>query len=176
MRRCVMANYVLLYVLWLCLCAPPRVCPLTGVPVRIARGRVVIVDPIDGTTNFVQGMPLSTVSVAVVHDGVVVVGVIYDPYRDEVFSAIAGRGARLNGTPMRVSSESELSAAVVAWETIHSRRAAVPSFRAAAHLYSMATPVRALRVLGSACLHLAWVAAGRLSAFWILDLHRQASH
>ena len=134
--------------------------------------RVVIVDPIDGTTNFVQGMPMSTVSIGVVHDGVVVVGVIYDPHRDEMFTAIAGRGALLNGLPIHVSSESTLPSAVIAWEASHAHRVSLPSFRAAQHLYTMASPVRALRCSGSSCLNLAWVACGRLSAFWHLDLHR----
>lgn len=75
---------------------------------------VWVVDPIDGTTNFATGLPLSTVSIACVRDGDVVVGVVYDPSRDEMFSAITGGGATCNGEPMSCERcVTELGEAVV---------------------------------------------------------------
>src|SRR5699024_8010365 len=72
-----------------------------------------LVDPIDGTLNFTCGVPMSCVSIALQDHGTSQVGVIYDPYRDELFSARRGEGARLNGEPMQVSSRSELKQAVL---------------------------------------------------------------
>lgn len=72
-----------------------------------------IVDPIDGTTNFVRGIPFWCLSAGLAIDGVPAVGVIYDPCRDEMFSAHAGGGALLNGAPMAVSSTSEPTRAIL---------------------------------------------------------------
>ena len=68
-----------------------------------SRGWAFIVDPIDGTTNFVRGLRQSAISVALAHDGAVEYGVVYDPYKDEMFSARRGGGAFLNGRPIHVS-------------------------------------------------------------------------
>lgn len=73
-----------------------------------------IVDPIDGTTNFVHGMPLSMPSVAAAYKGEVMCGVIYDPHRDELFTAIRGGGAFMNGKPIKVGEQDIIGDAVVA--------------------------------------------------------------
>jgi myo-inositol-1(or 4)-monophosphatase len=73
-----------------------------------------ILDPIDGTTNFVHAMPLSAVSIGVAHRGKLVCGVIYDPFYDELFSAVVGGGALLNGLPIKVGPQATLGEAVVA--------------------------------------------------------------
>jgi myo-inositol-1(or 4)-monophosphatase len=73
-----------------------------------------ILDPIDGTTNFVHAMPLSAVSIGVAHRGKLVCGVIYDPFHDELFSAVVGGGALLNGAPIKVGPQATLGEAVVA--------------------------------------------------------------
>lgn len=73
-----------------------------------------IVDPIDGTTNFVHGMPLCMPSVAVAYKGEVVVGVIFDPHRNELFTAIKGGGAFMNGKPIQVGEQDTIGDAVVA--------------------------------------------------------------
>jgi myo-inositol-1(or 4)-monophosphatase len=73
-----------------------------------------IVDPIDGTTNFVHGMPLCMPSIAATYNGQVLVGVIYDCHRDELFTAIAGQGAFMNGNPIRVGVQESLGDAIVA--------------------------------------------------------------
>eukprot|EP01138_Halocafeteria_seosinensis_P003131 gb/GECG01003200.1/.p1 GENE.gb/GECG01003200.1/~~gb/GECG01003200.1/.p1 ORF type:complete len:284 (+),score=40.57 gb/GECG01003200.1/:1-852(+) len=126
-----------------------------------------IIDPIDGTTNFIHGLPLSVVSIGVAHKGTMVAGVIYDPYRDELFSAVKGKGATCNNKPIHVSKEPELKDAVVAFSTHHTPEMASLMLRGAGEV---ATRARSVRSLGCAAIHLAWVAAGKLSAFWELDL------
>lgn len=127
--------------------------------------RVWMIDPIDGTTNFSQGIPIYCVSLALQHKGRTVVAVIYDPTRDELFSAMAGGGAWLNGEKIQVSEQPELSQSVLAtgfpplkqgdtFESIVERMG---------HVVAAS---RGMRRLGSAALDLAYVAAGRLDGFW----------
>ena len=71
--------------------------------VRVDQGEVFVVDPIDGTLNFIRHYGRSAVSIALLHDGEPVLGVVYDPYLDELFSAVKGAGAALNGRSIRVS-------------------------------------------------------------------------
>ena len=85
---------------------------------------VWIVDPLDGTTNFAHGIPIFAVSIAVVQGGEVLAGVIYDPMRDELFSAAKENGATLNGSPLHVSDTNNLESCVVK----------IPDRRRAAHL------------------------------------------
>eukprot|EP00051_Salpingoeca_urceolata_P007775 m.100392 g.100392 ORF g.100392 m.100392 type:complete len:288 (+) comp15395_c0_seq2:121-984(+) len=128
-----------------------------------------IIDPIDGTTNFVHSLPLSVVSIGVACKGHMKVGVIYDPYRDELFSATEGGGMFLNGKRTTVSTEPALAQSVVACGISMSVPAkANPSLRACKILATK--NLRGLRLLGSACLHMAWVACGRLSGWWQLEL------
>jgi len=135
-----------------------------------APGWLWVVDPIDGTTNFVSGQPMSAVSIGVAHDGKLCVGVIYDPYRDELFSASLGGGASLNGSPIAVSADRarELREAVVASGAPPNPRSSAPCFRA----MSLLSPPRSrtVRILGSAAINFAWVACGRLDAWFEPDL------
>lgn len=118
-----------------------------------------IVDPIDGTTNFVHGMPLCMPSVAVSYKGQVVVGVIYDPHRDELFSAIRGQGAYLNQKqPIKVGLQEDIGDAVVAMGSPPAIESLQMSLKGVAALMPK---VRTIRMLGSAALMLAWVACGR---------------
>jgi len=126
-----------------------------------------IVDPIDGTTNFVHGMPLCMPSVAVAYKGMVVAGVIYDPHRDECFSAKAGHGATLNGNAMKVGEQSSIGDAVVAMGSPPALESLEMSLRGVQGLMPV---VRTIRMLGSAALMLAWVACGRLTCYWEYDL------
>lgn len=122
-----------------------------------------IVDPIDGTTNFVHGVPCVAVSIALARRGEPVVGVVYDVMRDEVFHGRRGEGAFVNGRRIAVSTETDLGASMLAtgFSTIaHWRRLDV------AALAAFAPQARSLRSLGSAALHLAYVAAGRIQGFW----------
>jgi len=132
-------------------------------------GWLWVVDPIDGTTNFVAGQPLSAVSVGVAHDGVLRAGVIYDPYHDEMFSGATGMGAMLNGKSMCVSTAQQLGEAVVASGAPPNPRSAAPCFRAMSLLSPPAT--RTVRILGSAAINFAWVACGRLDAWFEPDLN-----
>jgi myo-inositol-1(or 4)-monophosphatase len=125
-----------------------------------------IVDPLDGTTNYVHRLPHYAVSVALVHRGIPVAGVVYDPQHDECFSAARGRGAWLNSQPMITSRVQELSQALVAASfsaKVNVGSVEVDQFEAA--LYS----TQAVRRTGSAALNLAYVAAGRFDAFWAVS-------
>eukprot|EP00188_Purpureofilum_apyrenoidigerum_P001508 Plantae.Rhodophyta-Purpureofilum_apyrenoidigerum.ctg1838.p1 GENE.Plantae.Rhodophyta-Purpureofilum_apyrenoidigerum.ctg1838~~Plantae.Rhodophyta-Purpureofilum_apyrenoidigerum.ctg1838.p1 ORF type:complete len:307 (+),score=51.52 Plantae.Rhodophyta-Purpureofilum_apyrenoidigerum.ctg1838:105-1025(+) len=127
-----------------------------------------IVDPIDGTTNFVHGQPMSAVSIGVACNEEMVIGVIVDPYRKETFAAMKGNGATLNGEPIRVSQEQTLSEALVA---VGSPSASDSLNAALRGLVLMMPKVRSMRMLGSAAIMYAWVACGRITAYWEPDLH-----
>lgn len=128
-----------------------------------------IIDPVDGTTNFVHGFPYFSVSIALAHKGEVIVGVVYDPVRDELFVAEKGKGAYVHGQPMRVSAETDLGGSLVAtgFPTEHER--ALPLNLKG--MVAVAPRVRNIRNGGSAALHMAYVATGRLTAFWELNLN-----
>ncbi len=127
------------------------------------------VDPVDGTTNFAHGFPHCAVSIALAEGDDARLGVVLDPIRDELFSAVAGQGARLNGSPIAVSATPTLDRALVATGFPYDRRQ-----RAGFYLrYWQAVMERAqdVRRGGSAALDLCWVACGRLDAFWEWKLH-----
>ncbi|MCY9666293.1 inositol monophosphatase [Paenibacillus alginolyticus] len=127
-----------------------------------------IVDPIDGTTNFVHGFPFYSVSIALAHKGEIIVGVVYDPSRDELFVAEKGKGAYMHGNKTTVSLDSKLSESLVATGFPADRECALPiNLRGT---LALAPKVRNLRSGGSAALHMAYVAAGRLSGFWEIGL------
>lgn len=126
-----------------------------------------IVDPIDGTTNFVHGMPLSMPSVAAAYKGEVVAGVIYDPHRDELFTATKGGGAFMNGKPINVGAQDVIGDAVVAMGSPPAEESMVMSLKG---VQALMPKVRTIRMLGSAALMLAWVANGRLTCYWEYDL------
>lgn len=130
-------------------------------------GWLWIVDPIDGTTNFVHGMPLCMPSVAATFNGEVLVGVIYDCHRDELFAAIRGRGAFMNGEKISVGTQEALGDAIVAMGSPPATESMEMSLKGVAALMPR---VRTIRMLGSAALMLAWVAIGRLTCYWEYDL------
>lgn len=128
-----------------------------------------IIDPIDGTTNFVHGFPFFSVSIALAHRGEVILGVVYDPSKDELFIAEKGKGAYVHGRRTRVSGETGLKESLVATGFPADRDGALPlNMR---QLEAVVPRVRNVRTAGSAALHLAYVAAGRLSAFWEIGLN-----
>ena len=123
-----------------------------------------IVDPLDGTLNFLHGIPHFAISIALEHDGDIVAGVTYDPLRDELFRAEKGGGAYLNDRRLRVSSRAKISEAVIATGIPWRGRA-----RHGAYLNQLSAVTAAcvgVRRLGSAALDLAYVAAGRYEGFW----------
>ena len=134
-----------------------------------SEGWLWIVDPIDGTTNFAAGQPLSAVSIGIAYAGQLRVGVIHDPFRDELFSATCGGGAQVNGTAISVSGADALVDAVVASGAPPNPCSAAPCLRA----MSLLAPPRSrtLRILGSAAINFAWVACGRLDAYFEPDLN-----
>ncbi len=130
-------------------------------------GWVFIVDPIDGTTNFVRGLKHSAISVALAHDGAMEYGVVYDPYKDEIFSAKRDGGAFLNGRPVRVS-ERPLDQGVFGMGTaIYDRQFIAPTMRLTEQLFRRSCDFRRL---GAAALDLCGVACGRLDLFFEYSL------
>lgn len=127
-------------------------------------GRRWIVDPLDGTTNFLRGLPFWSVSVALEVDGVLRVGVVHDPVHLETFAAELGCGATLNGLPINVSKTEELSSALFGTGVPFGSMAHVAD--SAADIGRLMPHCAGVRRLGSAALDLAYVAAGRLDGFW----------
>lgn len=128
-----------------------------------------IIDPLDGTTNYIHGFPQVSVSIAVQFKGQLQQAVIYDPIRDELFSAIRGQGAKLNDRRIRVSPCTQLSEALLG--TGFSCK--FPKEQLQAYFNTMqafAGEVVGIRRAGSAALDLAYVAAGRLDGFWEMGL------
>jgi myo-inositol-1(or 4)-monophosphatase len=122
-----------------------------------------IVDPLDGTTNYVHGLPHYCVSLALERRGELLVGAVYDPCLDECFTAIKGRGAWLNGRPIRVSQIGALSGAVAAAGFPPDVR---PEASDLLMFLDMLPRCQAVRRTGSAALNLCYLAAGRFDLFW----------
>jgi myo-inositol-1(or 4)-monophosphatase len=122
------------------------------------------IDPLDGTTNFLHGIPHFAISVGLERDGQVVAGVVYDPAKDELFIAERGKGAFLNNRRIRVAARTELADAVVVCGLPHIGKGDHGLFlrEAAAVMGS----VGGMRRLGAAALDLAYVACGRVDAYW----------
>lgn len=126
------------------------------------------VDPLDGTTNFAHGFPVFCVSMALEHRGERIVGVVYDPTRNELFAAEKGSGALLNGEPMRVSTTHDLAECLVATGFPSRKRHKNPNI----YFYHQLTlRTHGVRRAGSAALDLCYVASGRLDAFWEFNLN-----
>lgn len=127
-----------------------------------------IIDPLDGTTNYAHGFPFFCVSIALEEDGVVVLGAVYDPLRDEMFFAKRGEGAFLNGKKMHVSSVTDLSRSLLATGFPYDIR--VNPDNNINYFCSMVVKAQAIRRPGAAALDLSYLAAGRLDGFWELRL------
>jgi myo-inositol-1(or 4)-monophosphatase len=131
---------------------------------REGRGGLLwIVDPLDGTTNFLMGIPHWCVAVAVADADGTCVGVVADPCRGEVFRAVRGAGATLNGVPLRLDGSPPLAEALVATGFNYLRDERV---RQAARVGGLLPDVRDIRRFGAAALDLAWLAAGRFDAYY----------
>jgi myo-inositol-1(or 4)-monophosphatase len=148
-----------------------------GTRERLEREFRWYVDPLDGTTNFAHGLPHFSVSLGLEHraaglgdgeDGTLEAGVVYDPMRDELFTAERGRGALLNGRPIHVSGIANLAESLVATGFPSRKRHASPNI----HFYHEFTlRSHGVRRYGSAALDLAYVACGRYEAFWEFHLN-----
>jgi myo-inositol-1(or 4)-monophosphatase len=127
-------------------------------------GAVWIVDPLDGTTNFLHGIPHFAVSIGLERDGELVAGVVLNPANGEIFSAERGQGAFLNGTRIQVAKRTRLEDCVVATGIPHRGRGNHEAF--IDELTQVMRTVAGVRRAGSAALDCAWVAAGRYDGFW----------
>lgn len=126
-----------------------------------------IVDPIDGTSNFVHGMPLCMPSIALSYQGEVVLGVIFDPHRKECFTAIKTQGAYLNNEKITVGSQQSIGDAIIAMGSPPGIQSMEMSLKG---IKNLMPKCRTIRMLGSAAIMLAWVACGRLTVYWEYDL------
>jgi myo-inositol-1(or 4)-monophosphatase len=127
-----------------------------------------IVDPLDGTTNFLHGIPQFCISIGLQRENTIVAGLIYNPANEELFVAERGKGAFLNDQRIRVAARRRLADAVVACGLPHLGRGDI----ALGHRETLAVQghVAGLRRFGAAALDLAWVAAGRLDGYWERDI------
>jgi len=128
-----------------------------------------IIDPLDGTTNFLHGIPQFAVSIAMREKGVLKVAVVFDPIKDELFTAVKGEGALLNDHRIRVSGTKDMEYALLAtgfpYKDMKNLELWTDCFR------SLLPETSGVRRAGSAALDLAWVAAGRYDGFWEFDLN-----
>jgi myo-inositol-1(or 4)-monophosphatase len=129
-----------------------------------------IIDPIDGTRNFVHGFPYFAVSIAITYQNKIEHGVIYDPIRQELFTASRGKGARLNDRRIRVSHQKRLENALLGTGFAY-RHENKYNPVALALLQSLLPACGDVRRAGAAALDLAYVACGRLDGFWEIGLH-----
>jgi myo-inositol-1(or 4)-monophosphatase len=126
---------------------------------------VWIVDPLDGTTNFLHGIPLFAISIGLERDGTLVAGLVFNPITDEMFVAERGKGAFLNDRRLRVAARRELADTVITCGLPHrGGRVDLDLFRK--ELTRVQPQVAGLRRTGAAALDMAWVAAGRFDGFW----------
>lgn len=137
---------------------------------RRGDGHVWIIDPLDGTTNFIHGFPHFAVSIALEHQGRLELGVIYDPVRQELFTAGRGAGAELNNRRIRVSQRRGLEGALLG--TGFPYRDDQPDEAYMAMLHTFMQTTAGIRRPGSAALDLAYLAAGRIDGFWEMGLSR----
>lgn len=126
-----------------------------------------IIDPLDGTSNYVHGFPYYAVSIGLEHEGELILGVIFDPTRDEMFTAVRGAGAHLNGKPIMPTDTAQLvNAMAVASLPI----AAKPDHPAVKCFLKVLPAAQTVQRTGSAALNLVYVASGRIDAFWSASL------
>ena len=127
-----------------------------------------IIDPLDGTTNYAHGYPCFCVTIALEHDGEIVIGVTYDPTRNELFAAEKSRGASLNTKPIRVSKSEKLGDSLIVTGFPYDFKGKENFAR---HLNDFLLHSRGVRRDGSAAIDMAYVACGRFDGFWEEGLH-----
>lgn len=122
-----------------------------------------IIDPLDGTTNYAFGIPIFCVSIGLIHHDEVLLGVVYDPMRDELFQAQKGKGAWLNGTPISVSSERNIQTTLVGFDLGYDDARSKEMLSRANSLWNSEV---AFRLIGSAALGMTYVACGRMDLYF----------
>jgi myo-inositol-1(or 4)-monophosphatase len=140
----------------------------TGLHAGTDKSHTWIVDPLDGTTNFLHGIPQFAISIALARENTLLAGVVYNPILDELFTAERGKGAFLNDRRLRVAARTRLADSVVACGLPHLGRGGLAEFRS--EFAVVQEQVAGLRRFGAAALDLAWVAAGRVDAYWERNL------
>jgi myo-inositol-1(or 4)-monophosphatase len=128
-----------------------------------------VIDPLDGTVNYAHGFPVYCVSIALEHNGELVIGAVYDPERDELFHGARGLGSRVNRERLQVANESNLERALLATGFGYNIKTASPNNLG--YFARMAKKAQGIRRAGSAAIDLCWLAAGRLDGYWELYLH-----
>ncbi|MFQ5824888.1 MAG: inositol monophosphatase family protein [bacterium] len=132
------------------------------------KGYLWLVDPLDGTKNYIHGFPMFAVSVGLMSEGRLVLGAVLDPVRNELFYAEKGKGAYLNGTPIKVSKTNDFSQCLLATGFPFRAKHLTDSYFEA--FISLFHQVSDLRRAGAAALDLAYLACGRLDGFWEITL------
>jgi len=122
------------------------------------------IDPVDGTSNFAHGLPIFCVSIGHAHNGVMTLGVVYNPISDEMFSAEKGKGAFLNDKPIHTAAQTELNRSMLVTGFPYDRFTS--PINNLAFFNTFALKVRSIRRLGSAALDLCYIAAGRMNGYW----------
>ena len=128
-----------------------------------------VIDPLDGTTNFLHGFPFFAVSIALLYKKKPVVGVIFDPSHNELFCAMDGQGATLNQRKIRVSDKKELATALIGTGIPYKHNQSIDDYLAVLH--TLISGTSSIRRAGAASLDLAYVAAGRFDGFWEFGLN-----
>jgi myo-inositol-1(or 4)-monophosphatase len=128
-----------------------------------------VIDPVDGTTNFIHRIPHFAVSIGIVQDGVLTVGVVYNPITNDLYYAVKGEGAFYNKTPIRVSNENEIEEAVLA--TGYPSKEWKENSAVVKQIDALTGKCRSIRLLGASSLDLCFVAKGLLSGFWHDELN-----
>ncbi|MDD4012925.1 MAG: inositol monophosphatase family protein [Candidatus Omnitrophica bacterium] len=134
----------------------------------LGSGYTWVIDPLDGTTNYAHAFPFFCVSIGVMKDGKPLVGVVYDPSRNELFSAVAGGGASLNGRKIKVSGIRYLEDSLIATGFAYNIDMKMENL---GYLSRMLEISQAVRRAGSAALDLCYVACGRFDGFWEMGLN-----
>jgi len=127
-----------------------------------------VIDPLDGTTNYLHGFPQFSISIALKHRGVLESAVVYDPLKDELFTADKGNGAYLNERRIRINNQKTLSGALIGTGIPFRDRRYIDQYLGM--LKDMTQDTAGIRRPGSAALDFAWLAAGRIDGFWELGL------
>eukprot|EP00009_Paramoeba_aestuarina_P000201 CAMPEP_0201510098 /NCGR_PEP_ID=MMETSP0161_2-20130828/2934_1 /ASSEMBLY_ACC=CAM_ASM_000251 /TAXON_ID=180227 /ORGANISM="Neoparamoeba aestuarina, Strain SoJaBio B1-5/56/2" /LENGTH=278 /DNA_ID=CAMNT_0047905227 /DNA_START=23 /DNA_END=862 /DNA_ORIENTATION=- len=130
-----------------------------------------VIDPIDGTTNFVHGLPFVSISIALVEKKKTVCGVILNPILNDLFTSQRGKGAFLNGNQIKVAQNETLNKAVISTNSGYDRTEAGIDFMLENQRRCLQQHVRSTRSLGSSATELSWVACGRLDAFYEFGVH-----
>lgn len=128
-----------------------------------------VIDPLDGTRNFMQGYPQFSISIAIMKHNVVELGLVYDPLRQELFTATRGQGAYVNSRRMRISAPKKIEQALIGTGFPYKNKESIKNYLKI--FESVFSQCGDIRRAGSAALELAYVAAGRLDGFWESHLH-----